>query len=199
VQEEPVHALDDGSGHGGHPHPHESPAVMLIPLIVLAVPAIIAGFANLDHDFERVVAGALPADLELEETKFRLGIAIASTLVPLAGVALAYVIYGARLVSAESLARTFKAPYNLLANKYYLDTLYERVIVDRLFYRGVGGALSEFDRLAVDGAVNGAGVGARQSSNILRHLQSGEFQTYAALAFSGLVITALLVLVLSPL
>ena len=187
------------SAHDAHGGPHESPPVMTWPLIVLAVPAALAGFANIDKDVERLLLGALPAEVEVEESKFRWGVAIVATMVPLAGIALAYAIYSAKAVSAAALARLFRPLHRLLENKYYLDVLYEEVIVGVLFYRFVGGALSAFDTVVVDGAVNGVGRGARGAASVLRYLQVGQFQAYGALAFSGVVFTAIVVLVLNPL
>jgi NADH-quinone oxidoreductase subunit L len=173
---------------------------MTLPLLILAIPAVLAGFANVfGHEIEHLLVGALPEDVELEETQFRLGVALVSTALPLAGIALAWAIYSARIVSSASLARLFGPLHRLLENKYYVDVLYERVVVDRLFYRGLGGAAAAFDRLIVDGAVNSVGQGARQASSVLRHVQTGQFQAYGALAFSGLLVAAVLVLVLSPL
>ncbi|HWO73601.1 MAG TPA: NADH-quinone oxidoreductase subunit L, partial [Dehalococcoidia bacterium] len=100
---------------------------------------------------------------------------------------------------SATLARLFRPAHRLLENKYYADYLYEQVIVGFLFYRVLGGFLSAFDSLVVDGAVNGVGRGARTAAGVLRYVQSGQFQTYGAVAFSGLVFTAILVLVLSPL
>ena len=87
----------------------------------------------------------------------------------------------------------------LLENKYYFDNFYQDFIVKKVFYQGIGGATEAFDRLIVDGAVNGIGKGTRQASNGLRHLQTGQFQAYGAIAFSGLIVTTIVVLILSPL
>ena len=185
-----------------HAGPHESPWVMTLPLIVLAVPAILAGFANvsfLDHQLEQLLAGALPAGLEVDEIKFRWGVAIASTIVPVAGIFLAYVLYGWKLVPSSFFAKLFRPLHILLERKYFIDELYERVIVGLVFYKGLGGALMLVDRIVVDGVVNGVGKGSRQTAATLRYLQNGQFQTYGALAFTGFVISAVLVLIFSPL
>ena len=87
----------------------------------------------------------------------------------------------------------------VLENKYYLDQLYEQVIVGFIFYGVIAGSLATFDRVVIDGAVNALAGGARQSSGVLRHIQTGQFQAYGALAFTGLVFATVLVLVLSPL
>jgi NADH-quinone oxidoreductase subunit L len=192
---------EQAAAHGGahHAGPHESPPSMTIPLLVLAVPAIFVGFANIDKDIEHLLVGALPDEELVFEPVFRWGIAIASTGVALGGIALAWVIYGAKIVPSSAFARIFRPIHVLLENKYYADVLYERVIVGFVFYQVLGGALTVFDRVVVDGAVNGVGKGARGSAAVVRHVQNGQFQTYGALAFGGLVVTAIAVLVLSPL
>jgi NADH-quinone oxidoreductase subunit L len=200
------HGQDAAEVHAAHTGPHESPNVMVWPLVALAVMAVIGGFFNLpwsflglDHEIEHLLVGALPDEGLVEESTFRLGIAVLSVAVALLGVGLAYAIYSAEVVKSSELARVFRPVHVLLENKYYADFLYEKVIVDFLFYRVIGGACSAFDSVIVDGAVNGLGRGARQSAGVLKYVQSGQFQTYGAVAFSGFVFTAIVVLVLSPL
>jgi NADH:ubiquinone oxidoreductase subunit 5 (subunit L)/multisubunit Na+/H+ antiporter MnhA subunit len=179
---------------------------MTLPLLILAVPATIAGvfnlpwkFLGLDHEVEHLLVGALPDASLIEEPVFRLGVAAASTGVALAGILLAYVVYGAKIIPSAALARLFGPIHRLLENRYYADALYERVIVDILFYRVLGSALAAFDRIVVDGAVNGAGQVSRAGGSVLRYVQTGQYQTYGVVAFSGLVFTAIVVLILSPL
>jgi NADH-quinone oxidoreductase subunit L len=194
----PSLSYGEGWGEGSH-GPHESPVVMTLPLLILTIPAILAGFANINGDVEHLLVGALPEEVHPHESVFRMGVAVVSTMVPVAGIFLAYLIYQAKVISAASLARTFAPLHRLLENKYYLDVLYERVIVGFLFYEVLGGALAWLDRVVVDGAVNGAGKVVRGTGSGLRYLQSGQFQTYGALAFGGLVVTTVVVLVLNPL
>jgi NADH-quinone oxidoreductase subunit L len=172
---------------------------MTLPLIILMVPAIVAGFANYRHDIEHLLVGALPSEVEVAETTFRLNVALAATALPLAGVFLAFLIYQVKVLSAASLSRLFRPVHRLLENKYFLDFLYERVIVGALFYTTLGGSLAAFDRIVVDGAVNGVGNVTRQTGAVLRHVQSGQFQTYGAFAFTGLFVATVVVLVLNPL
>jgi NADH-quinone oxidoreductase subunit L len=202
------HARDEEHAATTHheAHPHESPAVMTLPLIVLALIAVIAGvfnlpwkFIGLDHEIEHLLVGALPDAELVGEAKFRLGVAAASTGVALGGIAIAWLIYGVKIVPVAMLSRLFRPIHVLLENKYYADVLYERIIVGFLFYQVGGSLLALFDRLVVDGAVNGVGQAARRTALIGRHVQSGQFQTYGAVAFSGLVFTFIVVLVLSPL
>jgi len=194
----------ESTSHGSTPH--ESPFNMAFPLVALAIPAVLAGlfnlpweFLGLDHEVEHLLVGALPDEGLVEASEFRLGVALASTAVALGGIAFAYVIYGAKVVSSEALARAFRPLHVLLDNKYYADVLYERVIVGFLFYQVLCGAAATFDRVVIDGAVNGVGQASRTGAGILRYAQTGQFQTYGAVAFGGFVFTAIVVLVLSPL
>ena len=189
-----------------HAAPHESPRVMTLPLIALAVMAVIGGvfnlpwrFIGLDHEIEHLLVGALPdADL-FEASKFRFGVAAASTAVALGGIGLAWAVYGAKVVPAALVSRILRPLHVLLENKYYADVLYERVIVAFLLYRVGGGLLALFDRIAVDGAVNGVGYTVRRGASVARYVQSGQFQAYGAVAFSGFVFMAIVVLVVNPL
>ena len=185
--------------HDAHAGPHESPMSMALPLIILAIPAFLAGFVNIDKDLEHLLIGSLPDEELIEESVFRIGIALASTAIALAGIVLAWVVYGAKIVPSSVFVRRFKPMHTLLENKYYADVVYERVIVGFVFYQVIGGALMAFDRVVVDGAVNGVGKGARGTAAVVRYAQNGQFQTYGALAFGGLLVTAIAVLVLSPL
>jgi len=190
-------AADGGNEH--HGAPHESPMSMALPLVILAIPAVLAGLINVDKDLEHLLVGALPDEELVEESVFRTGVALASTGVALAGIVLAWVVYGAKIVPSSVFMRVFKPVHTLLENKYYADVLYERAIVGFVFYQVIGGALVAFDRVVVDGVVNGVGRGSRGTASVVRYAQNGQFQTYGALAFGGLVFTAIAVLVLSPL
>ncbi len=79
---------------------------MLIPLVILAVLAAVAGFANIDDGFGKLVEGWLPTETEELVTQggFQLWIALASGVVGLAGLGVAWLVYGLRLVSAERVA-----------------------------------------------------------------------------------------------
>jgi NADH-quinone oxidoreductase subunit L len=193
------HATHDGG-------PHESPSNMTVPLLVLAVPAVVAGvfnlpwsFLGLDHEVEHLLVGALPDEGLVEASEFRLGVAVASSVVALTGIALAYAVYEAKTVPAEVLSRVFRPVQVLLENKYYADVLYERIIVRSVFYDGICAAAATFDSVVIDRAVNGVGQASRAGAAVLRYAQTGQFQSYGAFAFGGFVFTAIVVLVLSPL
>jgi NADH-quinone oxidoreductase subunit L len=186
----------------GHGEPHESPWVMAAPLAILAVPAAIAGFINLPWGFggqlEHLLEGALPAAAadQLHHSAFSLPIAAASTALALAGIALAYAIYRAEAISAESLRRAFGPVHTLIENKYYVDRLYEDVIVRRGLYAFACAAGQWFDTHVVDAAVNGSATATRRLGDGLRWVQAGSFQAYGTVGFAGLLLAIFLMLVL---
>jgi NADH-quinone oxidoreductase subunit L len=196
--EPPEHGSHDA--HGGKPH--ESPLVMTLPLMILAVPALLAGFANFpSHATEGIahlLEGALPAPSAeaLHKEGFNFALAASSTVLALAGIGLAYLVYEAKAISAESLRRAFGPIHTLVSRKYYMDELYEDGVVRRGLYGTVCAAAAWFDANIVDGAVNGAGSVTRRAGDALRWVQSGSVQAYGSVGFAGLVLTAFLMLLL---
>ena len=95
--------------HGGHSEhhgaPHESPWVMALPLVILAVPSIISGFANAGGGVTELLNGALPEDLHFEHEGVEMGVALAGSAVALAGIALAYAVYRRRRSAPSASAR----------------------------------------------------------------------------------------------
>ncbi|MDY6911730.1 MAG: proton-conducting transporter membrane subunit, partial [Chloroflexota bacterium] len=151
--------LHHGDDHGDHGHQkvhlHESPAVMIAPMLVLCVLAITSGlfgalsfmgghehgFFSLFTEFEFNAAHGLP---------------LFGLIVALAGIFCAYAIYKAEWISNEAIGRAFKPIRTLWYRKYYMDELYEDVIVRGLLMGLVFKACAWFDTYIVDGAVNGA-------------------------------------------
>jgi NADH-quinone oxidoreductase subunit L len=187
--------------HGADPaHPHESPPVMLLPLIVLAVPAALIGFTNVNGGIEHLLFGAVPAETHeaLHEFEFSWGIALGSSAVALAGIGGAWLFYGARVLSADRARQALRPVHVLLERKYFLDDLYERVIVQRVVYGTATVVLALFDFFVVDRIANGVGSALRAGSSGLRMLQTGQVQVYGAVAFAGLILAAGLVFILNP-
>lgn len=179
------------AGHGaGHGQPGEPGLTMLVPLAALALPAFAAGFANAPgaKAIEFLLEGALPEGVELHAAGFNFGVAISSTALALAGIGVAWAIYAARIVSAESIRSALAPVHAVIERKYYLDDLYERVIVARGVYGMLARALATFDERVVDGAVNGVAELARSFGSGVRQLQTGQMQAYGVLALVGLLI-----------
>ena len=170
----------EAESHGPSDHPHESPNSMVGPMGVLAVLAVVAGVLVspiiglgpipkhwLVHDF-----------LHSEAGDFNIAIAAGSTVLALAGVLLAYLMYLGRQISAEKVGSVFRPLYVLFSRKYYFDELYEGVITVRLFYRGAALALDWADRSIVDGAVRLVDQFGRNVGRGIAQTQTGQVQGY---------------------
>ena len=210
----------------GHHHPHESPKAITIPLIVLAAFSVVAGLANavpfgiekfLEYVEPRV---AFPLE-EIVTPDFSYGLAAISLAIALGAIAVAATYwfekrsFGVKGLTERSGAA--KASHTFLVNKYYLDHLYEDVIVAdvkgpiaRAMYwvnmhvidgvvNGVGRGAAGFGRLvyrfvdqgAVDGTVNGLARETDKAGGLLRGLQSGQVQRYALMLFASVGLIAL--------
>ncbi len=173
-----------GHGAGGPAggHPHESPSVMTVPLVILAVGAAFLGF--LEQPFERLTRFA-----GVEAPASNTGLLIFSVLVALAGWAVAGGVYYWRIVPSADLRRWFPWLYTLLVRKYYVDDLYGWVFLK------VGGlvvwAAGAFDRYVVDGLVNATGWIAGRLGMFLRYLQTGREENYLLLIFLSVVVIVL--------
>ncbi len=180
--------------HNGGPHLAESPAVMLVPLVVLAVPSLVAGFlANpvVDlgfvpaHWMTEFLAGG-PVEMEAEPFDLRMG--IVSTIVALGGIALAYLMYGTRKVSPEALGERLKPLYRLVFNKYYVDEIYEGILTVRVFYRGVANVLDWIDKAVVDNVYDGIAWFGRGIGRAVGKLQTGQLQGYGVAISIGILV-----------
>jgi NADH-quinone oxidoreductase subunit L len=211
-------------GAAAHHHPHESPPLIVVPLQILAVFSIFAGLLNAPGVllFTEWTNNETVYNAGLEHHEFALTTAALSVAVGLGGIATAFLYYwrGVRFpITAEGAGRPV---YKLLENKYYLDQLYEGVIVKGIrepIARGaywfnqkvldgvVNGAgvaargLAKFvyeiiDQKGVDGLVNGAGLASEGSGSLLRHIQTGRVQQYAALMLGAVGVFALALVLL---
>ncbi len=176
------------SGHGGV-HLAESPLVMVAPMLVLAVLAVGAGYvANPLGDMAGVPAHWFVEFLGEHAEPFNFGLAAVSTLVALAGIGLAALMYGRRTPSPEGVGRAFGPVRTLLFNKYYMDALYEDVVVRSVFYRGLARGLNWFDREVIDRLVDGIGWISRNGGKVYAVLQNGQAQGYGLAVSLGVLL-----------
>jgi NADH-quinone oxidoreductase subunit L len=152
--------------HHTEHHIHESPPSMTIPLIVLAVGAILSGYVGFpawlggSNAFEKFLdpvfeALPIPKGPELEFGHMaEAGMAAVSVAVALFGFSLAYFKYCKRSWEEEREKRQYGALYGWLLNKWYIDELYDALFVNRA--KDAGKDLWKFDAKIVDGAVNGS-------------------------------------------
>ncbi|HEY3247301.1 MAG TPA: NADH-quinone oxidoreductase subunit L [bacterium] len=143
-----------GAPRDAHAHPHESPRVMTVPLIILAVFAALVGFAGAEFyaspfetyaHFEGVTA-----------VIFDPRVAVLSTLVAAAGIFAAAAVYRWRWVSSDSLRRALAPLYTALVHKFYWDEFYQVTIIAGTVW--VARQLRSFDTYVIDGAVNALGA-----------------------------------------
>jgi NADH-quinone oxidoreductase subunit L len=191
----------EASEHGeGHGKPHESPWLMTAPLVVLAVLAATAGFANIGGGLGDVLEEWLPAETHelVAEGGFEWWISISSVGLGLSGLGVAWLIYSARLVKAEDVRSALEPLHALVERKYFLDDLYETVILKGVVMRGLATLLQAWDRYVIDGVVNGVAQAARLGAEGLRLAQAGQAQLYGMVIFIGVIASVAGILVVHP-
>jgi len=188
--------------HGAHPAPHESPWVITLPLVLLAIPSVVIGFLTIGPmlfgDFFRdaifVNAAAHPAMAELARI-FHGPVGMAThalTTAPFwlafAGVASAYYLYMVNPALPAAIRARMQPIYTLLENKYYLDWFNENVLARGA--RGLGMGLWKFgDQTLIDGVlVNGSWRVVGLVAAVVRHFQSGYLYHYALTMILGVFV-----------
>ncbi len=168
-------------------HLHESPAIMWVPLAILAIPSAILGILvgwdghnSVFHHFTKTVFPAAHGESSGNVFLFM----VISAIVGLAGIALAWLRYKNRTPSAQP-GNTL---HKLVANKYYIDEIYNTVFVQPiknishyLLWRVV-------DTGIIDGIVNGVAAAIRLIGGTLRRLQTGVVQAYIVSMVVGIVL-----------
>jgi NADH-quinone oxidoreductase subunit L len=177
-------------------HLHESPGMMTVPLMILAILATIGGFIgfpivegwNRFHEFLSPVF-ARPAALEAGHPAagFEIAMMIVSVAIALLGLLLAYRMYIKNPRLPDQLADRFQTPYALIGHKYWVDEIYDFLFVGPLIRFSLF-LWRIFDDLVVDGAVNGVAAIVRGGSEALKYLQNGNIQTYALSILVGVVL-----------
>ena len=177
-------------------HLHESPSVMTMPLIVLATLALIGGWVGLPEGFlwgDRFGAylapslAVMPHAEGAEASGATLLFLIASaSAVALGGIYAAYVVYGRPSGIADRVAADVPGAYRVLWNKYYVDELYEAIVI-RPYVAVSAFFWKVIDSQLIDGAVNGVGELVRWSGDRIRRLQTGNVQAYALAMLLGAI------------
>jgi NADH-quinone oxidoreductase subunit L len=173
-------------------HPHESPPVMTVPLIVLGLLALVAGFTlstftgagGRFQTFLEPVLGQQPHE-GTSATAFWLS--ATATGVAAVGAIIAWLLYGSRRVDWLALRARFAPAWRALAERLYVDQVYE------FFTVTLGRALAAFlavtiDQRTIDGAVNGVAELVGTAARSGRRLQSGLVRNYALGVLGGAVL-----------
>ncbi|MDP2954247.1 MAG: hypothetical protein Q8O76_13150 [Chloroflexota bacterium] len=183
---------------------------MVFPLMVLSVPAIISGFVNPPPflSFLGIPAHWLSDFLKTPQVAAALGEHEAAAFNPMLagisvalgglGIFLAYAIYSARWLSAEAIGKAFAPIYRMLINKYWIDYLYEQLLVMNFLIRSLFYAVQWFDTYIVDGAVNGTAWVATSLGGTLRRMQTGQPQVYGLAIVVGVLAMLIALLIYRP-
>ena len=190
-----------GHGHDDHHEPHESPWVVTVPLILLAIPSVVVGFMFIQPmlfgDFFKDVifvdAAKHPAMAKLAEifhgpvAMAVHGLQTAPFWLALAGVAASYYMYMVNPALPAALKRFFESikVYQLLENKYGMDWINENILARGARLLGVG-LWKGGDQAVIDGAlVNGSWKVVRGVAGVVRWVQSGFIFHYALVMILG--------------
>ncbi|HXZ34019.1 MAG TPA: NADH-quinone oxidoreductase subunit L [Terriglobales bacterium] len=196
---------EEHESHSPAPHGHgihESPKVMLIPLVILAVLSICGGWIG-SKQFEHFLEPALspnagityysPAALipsqssarHLEPGNTELFLSGISVLAAAFGFYLAWLLYHRRPELPQRIALALNGLYEAVLNKYYIDELYAILFVKpvldgstKLLWHGI-------DQNVIDASVDNSAEGAREVSDAVRHMQSGNLRSYAGWVAAG--------------
>ncbi|AJY41564.1 NADH-quinone oxidoreductase subunit L [Burkholderia humptydooensis] len=199
------HGHDEDHGHGHAHEPHETPWVVWVPLVLLAIPSVIIGaiaigpmlygdFFQHGVAFDKVIfiGQNHPALAEMAE-EFHdwaaLGLHSISSLplwLALAGVVVAWFLYLKRPGLPAAIRRAFGPIYTLLDNKYYMDKINEVVFAKGSIAIGRG-LWKEGDVVVIDGLVNGSARFIGWFAGVIRFLQSGYIYHYAFAMIIGML------------
>jgi len=208
--------------HHTEAHVHESPTVMIGPLVALGVLSLVGGLIlglPPEHGWLHRFLGPVVGSAGGPEASVGLVfvLMVAATAIAFIGWGLAHYVYHVSPPTADSWAEKFSGTYTTLLNKYYVDELYDVVIVEPM--KWLGAMLDWFDRTVIDGLVRGVGQMADWGSvgstwiekyvvyaglNVIgygnhlaaregRKVQSGMLHHYVALIVAGLFLLAVVV------
>jgi NADH-quinone oxidoreductase subunit L len=174
-----------GAHASGHAEPHESPWLMTVPLVVLAVLSFVGGGLNLpfasdtkvlEHWLEPVI-GENEVHIEVA-TGTKVGLAVVAVAAALVGIAIAYTLYLRR--------RTRPAEPAVLAHAWYYDEAIA-AFVDGPGEAGFEG-VAAFDRTVIDGGAVGVAGVVQRIGRGLRHVQTGFVRSYALGVAAGVIV-----------
>jgi NADH-quinone oxidoreductase subunit L len=179
--------------HHLYDHAHESPAVMTLPLILLAVGSaalgLVIGFppeAGFIHTFLEPAFEAAHLEEHHAETATIVALAAVSVGAGLVGILIGWLMYVRGRPDPAAVTRAAGPVYRLLVNKWYVDELLDRRFVDAA--RGFFGAMWAFDVHVIDGIANGIGRLAAIGGSGARRFQTGIVGNYALTIVVGLLV-----------
>jgi NADH-quinone oxidoreductase subunit L len=184
--------------HHVEEHAHESPKVMTIPLIILAILAVIGGYVGLPKAlgggnwFEHFLSPALGGGEAVVSESVHVShsleylLMLSSIIAAAIGIYIAYNFYIAKPDRPKKLAEKFAGLYNVVLNKYYVDEFYDHVIVQPIIM--LGQFLWKIaDMRGIDGLANGIAKLIGSISDKVRFVQTGTVRNYALMFVIGVI------------
>jgi NADH-quinone oxidoreductase subunit L len=175
-----------GGDPEAHGHPHESPKVMVLPMAVLAVLALAVGWWGTEGGFASFM-GEHHAHAPGFFGVLGQSLPWISLITAIAGILLAYVMYIKKWISAEKIGNAFKPLYTLFLRKFYMDELYENLIVKKAMIGGFFAGLQKVDTYIIDGTVNGIAEGANTEGQAIGKAHNGQLQVYGLVTGLGII------------
>ena len=182
--------------HEQEHHLHESPSAMTVPLIILAILSVVGGFIgiptvfaenahSLEHFLSPIIAKPTTAHHLEHSTEYMLmGVSV--------GLAILAIIYAWTKYSKNPEIAEPQGAGKLLANKWYVDEMYDAIIA-RPLQRLAGVLNSVIEKSGIDGLVNGVGKGIQYAGRQIRLVQSGQVGNYILMMVLGMVLMILLI------
>jgi NADH-quinone oxidoreductase subunit L len=174
--------------------PHESPTVMIVPLILLALATVTVGW--LVNPLTNI--GSIPihwfadfihvGDGHEKVFAFNKILAVIASLVAVSGILLAYLMYVSKVRVFDGLQNKTNAVYKLLASKYYFDEFYEDVITRHVFYSRFAAYLDAMDKSFIDGVVRTIDRVGRNIGRLIAQIQTGQLQGYGVVTTFGVLL-----------
>lgn len=188
--------------HEQEHHLHESPKSMTIPLILLAIgaltagwvgiPSILGGHNQIGHFLEPVLGHPQITASHYEEIK----VMVISVIVASFGIFFAWFVYIKKPIIPKLLSRWFNNVYRVLWNKYYVDELYEYIFVKSSFLLSRAFLIGFTDMKLIEGIVNGIPNKIKSFGDYLSKFQTGQLQHYGIGMALGLFLVYTIVLIL---
>ena len=214
--EAPVHAkstatlvmeAEHDEGQAAHPHGvHESPWIMLFPLVILAILSVIGGLVGVPtgmgghNEIEHFLAPVFSSGAAAETAAavgsrgLELGLAVVSVLTAAIGFYFAYLFYYKKPGTASALAERAKSTYTVLENKYWVDEFYNNFVVIPTLMLTRGLLELVFERGVVNGSGRAAGMTTRGFAWMTRRQMSGNIRSYAGwLAIGAAAVLAVMI------
>ena len=179
----------------GHGEPHESPWVMLSPLVILAILSAVGGWVGIGGRFEHFLAPVFQTGASAELAHETAGEAagqgtetllmLISVAAAILGLLLAWTLYLRRPQLPARIAASLGAFYQAVAHKYYVDELYAVLFIKPLVDGSTEILWHGVDQGVIDATVNNSATAARHVSDNVRHMQSGNLRSYAGWVAAG--------------